>query len=169
LNATILNAPKQYSFINDKGQTVYLNQFADVKLASGPNSLERRNKQASIIILSQVIGRPVGDIGVDIKKVADRISLPQSVKISYEGDLELQDDSFGSLGMALLISFLLIYLIMVVLYNNWTYPFVVLFSIPVAMVAGINSQKPQYFFNFWLNYDDGAGSKKCHSLSGQSK
>ncbi len=129
------NDLNRYGIINDKGQLVYLNQFAEVKLTSGPNTLERRNKQASIIILSQVVGRPVGDIGEDIKKLVAGINLPQSVKISYEGDLELQDDSFGSLGLALLTSFLLIYLIMVVLYNNWLYPFVVLFSIPVGLVG----------------------------------
>jgi hydrophobe/amphiphile efflux-1 (HAE1) family protein len=129
------DALKKFSFINDKGQLVYLNQFANIRLTSGPNALERRNKQASIIVLSQVIGRPVGDAGEDIKKVVAGIGIPPSVKISYEGDLELQDDSFGSLGTALLTSFLLIYLIMVVLYNNWVYPFVVLFSIPVALVG----------------------------------
>jgi outer membrane protein TolC len=61
--------------------------------------------------------------------------IPAGVKISYEGDLELQDDAFGRLGLALVSSFILIYLIMVALYNNWSYPFVVLFSIPVALVG----------------------------------
>ena len=126
---------KQYSFINDKGQVIYLNQFADINLKSSPNNLERRNKQASVIVLSQVIGRPVGDIGADIKSAVAKSTIPDGVKISYEGDLELQDDSFGSLGLALLTSFMLIYLIMVALYNNWMYPFVVLFSIPVSVVG----------------------------------
>jgi len=46
-----------------------------------------------------------------------------------------QNDSFGALGSVLIISFLLIYLIMVALYDSFIYPFVVLFSIPVAVIG----------------------------------
>src|SRR5690606_19442692 len=46
-----------------------------------------------------------------------------------------QNDSFGALGSVLIISFILIYLIMVALYDSFVYPFVVLFSIPVAVIG----------------------------------
>ncbi len=125
----------QYSVQNEAGQLVYLHQFADTRLVSSASMLERRNKQSSISVMAQAIGRPVGDIGEDLKAHIAKAQLPSNVQLSYEGDLELQDDSFGQLGLALLTSFLLIYLIMVALYNNWSYPFVVLFSIPVALIG----------------------------------
>lgn len=121
------------TFISADGQLVYLSQFARIVQQSGPSALERRNKQPSITLLAQVSGRPVGDVGEDIKKVVRQLHLNKEVKVLYEGDLELQDDSFTNLGMALLVSLALIYLIMVALYDNWLFPFVILFSIPLAI------------------------------------
>lgn len=125
------------SFMNEKGLHIYLHQFAQIKLVSSPSTLERRNKVPSTIMLSQVTGRAVGDVGEDIKTAFSKSQIPANTRISYEGDLELQDDGFDKLGLALLASVILIYLIMVVLYNNWVYPFVVLFSIPLAIVGAL--------------------------------
>ena len=55
--------------------------------------------------------------------------------MTWGSDIKRQNDSFGALGSVLLISFLLIYLIMVALYDSFVYPFVVLFSIPVAAIG----------------------------------
>ncbi len=49
----------------------------------------------------------------------------------------MQDESFGTMGLALIISILLVYLIMVLLYNNYIYPFVVLISIPLAIIGAL--------------------------------
>jgi hydrophobe/amphiphile efflux-1 (HAE1) family protein len=126
-----------YAVQNEAGQLVYLNQFTSTRLISSASTLERRNKQSSISVISQVSGKSVGDVGEEIRSHIAKASIPNNVILSYEGDLELQDDSFGKLGLALLTSFLLIYLIMVSLYNNWSYPFVVLFSIPVALIGAL--------------------------------
>jgi HAE1 family hydrophobic/amphiphilic exporter-1 len=61
--------------------------------------------------------------------------LPQGIDMTWGSDIKRQNDSFGALGSVLLISFLLIYLIMVALYDSFVYPFVVLFSIPVAAIG----------------------------------
>jgi HAE1 family hydrophobic/amphiphilic exporter-1 len=55
--------------------------------------------------------------------------------MTWGSDIKRQNDSFGALGSVLMISFLLIYLIMVALYDSFIYPFVVLFSIPVAIIG----------------------------------
>lgn len=128
---------ENFPFVNAAGQSVYLKQFAEVKLATAPSMMERRNKQSSVMLLAKVTGRPVGDIGEDIKSLLEKNPLPSSVSLSYEGDLDMQDDAFGSLGVALVMSLILIYLIMVALYNNWAYPFVVLFSIPVGVGGSV--------------------------------
>lgn len=61
--------------------------------------------------------------------------LPEGVQLSWGSDIKRQQDSFGALGSVLLISFVLIYLIMVALYDSFIYPFVVLFSIPLAIIG----------------------------------
>ncbi|HSR17795.1 MAG TPA: efflux RND transporter permease subunit, partial [Ignavibacteriaceae bacterium] len=91
----------------------------------------------SITVFSQAVGRPSGSIGQDIQAGLSKTNLPKGVEIEYEGDLKNQADSFGSLGLALLAGILFVYMIMVALYDSYIYPFVVLFSIPVAMVGAL--------------------------------
>ena len=55
----------------------------------------------------------------------------------YMGDQKRQEEAFSSLIFALGIGILLIYLIMVALYESLVYPFVVLFSIPVAIIGAL--------------------------------
>ncbi len=55
--------------------------------------------------------------------------------MAWGSDKKNQNESFTALGYALIISFLLIYLVMVALYDNFIHPFVVLFSIPVAAIG----------------------------------
>ena len=55
--------------------------------------------------------------------------------MKWSGDIERQGDSFTSLGIALLAAIILMYLIMVALYDSYIYPFVALFAIPVAAIG----------------------------------
>ncbi|HEX3074802.1 MAG TPA: efflux RND transporter permease subunit, partial [Ignavibacteriales bacterium] len=124
-------------FVNNNGEEVQLSQFAEIENAIGPSELSRKNRNTSITVMSQVSGRTSGDIGADIQQAIAKASLPKGITISYEGDLEHQSDSFNSLGLALLVAILFVYLIMVALYDSFIYPFIVLFSIPVAMVGAL--------------------------------
>jgi hydrophobic/amphiphilic exporter-1 (mainly G- bacteria), HAE1 family len=51
--------------------------------------------------------------------------------------LQQQSDAFGSLGIALVIAIVFVYLIMVALYDSFLYPFIVLFSLPVALIGAL--------------------------------
>jgi len=63
--------------------------------------------------------------------------LPKEVTIIPEGDMKYQAEAFGSMGIAFLASILFVYLIMVALYDSYLYPFVVLFSIPLAIIGAL--------------------------------
>src|SRR6185503_717662 len=75
----------------------------------------------------------VADIQTEIKKM----KLPVGVEIQYLGEAQRQSEAFGSLGIAMMIGILLVYLIMVALYESVIHPFIVMFSIPVAMIGSI--------------------------------
>jgi HAE1 family hydrophobic/amphiphilic exporter-1 len=125
------------TFTNNQGKIIELQQFANVYQTTGPTKLQRRDRINSIVVYSQAIGRPSGSLGEDIKAALDKENFPRGVEINYEGDLKNQSDSFGSMGLAMLAGILFVYMIMVALYNSYLYPFVVLFSIPVAMVGAL--------------------------------
>jgi HAE1 family hydrophobic/amphiphilic exporter-1 len=126
---------ENFTVINASGNPVKLKQFAKVESTESPTQLERRNRAPSVTVSCQVAGRPSGDVGTDMKQVIADLNFPESISIDYSSDLENQDEGFGSLGTAILISLLLVYLIMVLLYNSYVYPFVVLFSVPLAIIG----------------------------------
>ncbi len=126
---------KHLTFKNPRGQLIELQQFANVYQTTGPTKLQRRNRIGAVTVYSQVIGRPTGSIGADIKSAVAKGIMPAGVEVQYEGDLKNQADSFGSLGLAMIAAIIFVYMVMVALYDSFIYPLVVLFSIPVAMVG----------------------------------
>jgi len=125
------------TFVNNQGKTFELSQFAKVQEQIGESVLERTDRLSSITVNAQVVGRPVGTVGTDIQNKMAQVKLPAGISIEYLGQLQQQSDAFGSLGLALMIAILLVYFIMVALYESVVYPFVVLFSIPVALIGAL--------------------------------
>src|SRR5688572_9811823 len=124
-------------FINDKGEQIRLSQFAAIKQSSGPSQLERRDKSTSVTVQAQTVGRPTGTVAQEWQAKFDKIKKPSGVSYVWTGDMENQSEGFGSLGIALLAAIILVYLIMVALYNSFVYPFVVLFSIPLSIIGAL--------------------------------
>ncbi len=130
-------------FINNAGEQVKLSQFADIKEGSGPSQLERRDKSTSVSVKAQSIGRPTGTIVSEFQSKLEQLEkdgkLQKPVGVSYlwAGDQENQSEGFGTLGIALLASIILVYLIMVALYDSFVYPFVVMFSIPLSIIGAL--------------------------------
>lgn len=123
------------SFVNRRGQLIYLNQFADVYRSTGPTKLSRQSRSASVMIYSQAIGRPSGTIGQDIVKELKNMTLPSGIAYSFQGDIKSQNESFGDLLLALFAGILFTYMVMVALYDSFAYPFVILFTIPLAFIG----------------------------------
>ncbi|HVP89836.1 MAG TPA: efflux RND transporter permease subunit [Terriglobales bacterium] len=125
------------TFTNSRGETIDLRQFAAISQASGPTKLERKNRNNSIQLMAQTLNRPSGAVNADILRGMAREKVPAGVSIAPVGDIEMMTDSFKSLALALLAAIISVYMVMVALYNSWVYPFVILFSIPLAVVGAI--------------------------------
>ncbi|HYE53629.1 MAG TPA: efflux RND transporter permease subunit [Chitinophagaceae bacterium] len=124
-------------FINDKGEQIRLSQFAAIRESSGPSQLERRDKSTSVTVQAQTVGRPTGTVAAEWQAKFDKLQKPTGVSYIWSGDMENQSEGFGSMGIALLAAIVLVYLIMVALYNSFVYPFVVLFSIPLSIIGAL--------------------------------
>ena len=125
------------TIMNSKGSNIELRQFANIYQSLGPNKLERYDRISSLTVKSEVYGRPVGTVGEEIKQLIGQKVHPRTVSIEYKGQLERQSEAFSSLFFALAAAILLVYFVMVSLYNSYLYPFVVLFSLPVAMIGAL--------------------------------
>lgn len=132
-----INDVSNLFFINDRGEQIKLNQFATVTEGSGPSKLERRDKSASVTVKGQNIGVPSGTIVKEWQERIDKLKKPVGVSYVWGGDMENQSEGFGTLGVALLAAIILVYLVMVGLYDSFVHPFVVLFAIPLSFIGAL--------------------------------
>jgi len=121
--------------VNPMHVPVRVSQFAKVVQDNSPSMLERINRQPAITLTSEAFGRPSGTLASDVIKYLKKHPLPPGIKLTWESDVKTQNESFGALSSVMLISFILIYLIMVALYDSYIYPFVALFGIPMAVIG----------------------------------
>ena len=124
-------------FINDMGQQIKLNQFATVTEGSGPSQLERRDKTASVTVKGQNVGISSGTIVSQWEEKIDKLKKPVGVDYIWGGQKENETEGFGTLGIALLAAIILVYLVMVSLYDSFAHPFVVLFAIPLSFIGAL--------------------------------
>ncbi|NAW50893.1 MMPL family transporter [Elizabethkingia argentiflava] len=135
MNRSNIEDVKNMNFINNKGEKVKLAQFANITESSGPSFLERRDKSPSITIKAQSVGVPTGSIANEWEAKFSKLKRPAGVNYIWSGDMENQSEGFGTLGIALMAAIILVYLVMVALYDSFIYPFVVLFSVPLSIIG----------------------------------
>ncbi len=123
------------TIVNPMNTPIEVSQFAEVKQDNSPSMLERLDRQPAVTITSESFGRPSGTLAADAISFLETTPLPEGVKLTWKADIKTQNESFGALASVLLISFILIYLIMIALYDSYIYPFVALFAIPMAIIG----------------------------------
>ena len=128
---------KNLKFINQQGQTITLEQFADITYGSGPTLLERRDKSPSVSVQAQVVGKAAGTLAEEWEAEFSKLELKPGVSFKWGGNKENQDEGFGTLGIALLASIILVYAVMVILYDSFSKPFIILFSIPLSFIGAL--------------------------------
>lgn len=134
---TDIDEIRNMSFVNPQGMRVNLSQFADVHYASGPSLLERYDRSPSVTVQSQVVGKTTGEVAQEWQQKVEALKKPAGVNWLWGGNMENQSEGFGTLGVALLAALMLVYMIMVILYDDFIRPFIVMFSIPLSFIGAL--------------------------------
>jgi HAE1 family hydrophobic/amphiphilic exporter-1 len=121
--------------VTPTGSTIKLGQIASVNSMVGPTQITRYNHQRTVYVTAYVSDRPTGDVSADIQARLDRLAIPSGYKVDQGGISQAQSDSFTQIGRALLLSVVLMYMLETALFENLVYPFIVLLSLPLAIVG----------------------------------
>lgn len=121
------------------GQQVFLSQVATISNYAAPQSISRMDRMDTQTVSANIQpGYVLGDITKQVNKlIAEQIALPFGYKIVPGGSQQQQTDSFKALGYALLASFVLVYMVLVVLYNSFLTPLIRMLSLPCAAIGAI--------------------------------
>jgi hydrophobic/amphiphilic exporter-1 (mainly G- bacteria), HAE1 family len=121
--------------VTPRGATVKLSQVANIALVDGPTQVERRDRRRTVTVTSYLDGRPSGDVARDVETALQRVAVPAGYTVRQGGDAEDQGEAFGQIFTALGLSLLLMYLLMVALFGSFLTPFIVMLSLPLAIVG----------------------------------
>ncbi|HZU05952.1 MAG TPA: efflux RND transporter permease subunit [Chloroflexota bacterium] len=119
------------------GGTVRLGQVADLRLVTSPTSIARSDRQRQVSIQANLVGRSVGDAARDIRAALARLPLPAGYRILWVGQVDQLDQARVALLSALAISVVMVYMLLVALYESWLHPLAIMFSLPVALVGAL--------------------------------
>ncbi|MBV9133893.1 MAG: efflux RND transporter permease subunit [Chloroflexi bacterium] len=125
----------QIPIVTPKGETIQLSQIASVSSATGPTQVDRRDRQRSVYVSADLNGRVAGDVAKDIQAGLDKIAVPSGYTVTQGGDAQSQNETFGQILTALGLSVLLMYMLMVALFESLVFPLMIMFSLPLAVVG----------------------------------
>ena len=119
------------------GRPIRLLTVAEVVEDRGPAEIHRVQQQRAAIISGNSRGRGLGAVVDDIRAIIDEVAPPVGVAVELGGQSEEMQVSFTSLRFALILAVFLVYLVMAATFESLIHPFVVLFTIPLALVGAV--------------------------------
>jgi CzcA family heavy metal efflux pump len=112
-----------------------LTNVADVTRTSGAANITHVNALPTYDVLANVDGTDLASVAGAVKDVIRSLEgrLPRGTTLRIRGQVESMESSFGGLGYGLLLAIVLVYLLMVVNFQSWLDPFVILTALPGAL------------------------------------
>ena len=120
------------------GQTIYLEQVADITSGEGPIMINRENQARRVSVTANIADRDLGSVVRDIKgRLAGfEKSLPPGYFLEYGGSYEQMQEAFLILAAAFALAILLVYMIMASQFEHFVHPFIIMFTVPLGHRRG---------------------------------
>ena len=121
------------------GQTVYLEQVANIGTGTGPIIINRENQARRVSVTANIAGRDLGSVVRDIKTrlAGFERSLPPGYFLEYGGAYQDMQDAFVILAAAFALAVLLVYMVMASQFEHFVHPFIIMFTVPLGIIGVI--------------------------------
>lgn len=126
-----------FSVTNPMGQRIALSELGQVQEFYSPPNIERKKRERLVTVSAVASGVSLGDLASQINHVIAETDIPAGVLVNIGGDYEEMTKSFIDLGLLLLISIILVFLVMASQFESFVMPFVIMFSIPFSFTGVI--------------------------------
>ena len=116
---------------------VTLEAVAAVGVARGPSEIRRVAQERVAIITANLAFGDLGAAAAEARDIINRTPMPSGVTAMVSGQNEEMQESFRSMQFALILAIFLVYLVMASQFESLIHPFVILFTIPLALVGAV--------------------------------
>lgn len=117
------------------GSTVVLRNVVSVESSQSSTIIERVNQERMIDVSANLSGRKLSAVIEDIQAELARIPVPLGFSVEIVGDYKEQQESFRELMFGFILALVLIYMVMASLFESLLDPFIVMFSVPLALIG----------------------------------
>lgn len=114
-----------------------LKAVADIRIATGPAEIRRRDQERVAVISANL---NFGDLATAVQEATEILqstAVPAGISAYISGQSEEMNESFRSMTLTLAMAVFLVYLVMASQFESLLHPFVILFTIPLALVGAI--------------------------------
>lgn len=119
------------------GTQVPLSDVATVTMDESATTIMRENQKNYITISANADNMSTSEAQKLVEKAMADIELPDGCTYQFSGMMEKMNDTFRSLEIAMVVAVLLVYMIMASQFESLRYPFIVMFSMPLAITGAI--------------------------------
>ncbi len=128
---------EELSIVNAMGQRIKLKEIGVITEYWGPPAIQHKRKERIVTVSVKPNNVALGDLANQIKSVIAEVKVPQDVLIQVGGSYEDQQESFMDLGLLMVLSLILVFIVMASQFESFTMPFIIMFSIPFAFTGVI--------------------------------
>jgi multidrug efflux pump subunit AcrB len=116
--------------------TATIGNFAAIETSTTMSQINHDNIERVLDITASVDGRDLGGVVGDIEKEIKKLGqLPEGLKIKIAGQSEVMHESFTKLGLGMILAIALVYLLMVILFQSWLDPFIIMAVVPGTLIG----------------------------------
>jgi len=121
----------------ESARPVTLSAVADVTVSDGPAEIRRVAQERVAIITANVAYGDLGAAANEARDIIATVPMPSGITATVSGQSEEMQASFQSMQFALALAVFLVYLVMASQFESLIHPFVILFTIPLALVGAV--------------------------------
>lgn len=123
---------------SESGKQIALETVADIRLASGPSTIERYDRKFRVSLAADLVdGEPLGPALAAVRDLPTAKHMPAGTSIQPSGNTEAFGEIFDSFAMAMTAGILLVYTVLVLLFSSFLVPLSILLSLPLAIGGAI--------------------------------
>jgi HAE1 family hydrophobic/amphiphilic exporter-1 len=117
---------------------ILLREVADIRIGNSPREILHNNQNRIVEITADLDSDlPLDQVAASIDQQLDEVVFPPKYSYKITGEEALRKESMGSLGFALILSLILVYMVMAAQFESLLHPFTILLPVPLAVVGAV--------------------------------
>lgn len=134
-----VDALKSMPIVTMTGQRITLSDVAEVAEKQGASTLTRVDQKRVVRLSAKIFKADMATVNRKFQNELKKLPVPDGISQATGGEFEVMMDAMGSLVLAIFLGILLMYLVMAAQFENLLQPFIIMFTLPLAMIGVVLS------------------------------